>query len=478
MSLEDNNKSNSFFSVFNSGGGGGSSSVTTASNVGTGIGLFKAKVLEDLEFKTLLEGKGINISANVSGNEVDVELSTNVVGIADGTGWYTFYNSVSDAISNATAGDTITFFTDIVESSSVSLLLNDSITFDLNGFSYTLDVADSTNMFATPLDSVRVKFMNGALYRINAVQTLSTNGLIFRFNNYFELTFDNSFIISNDDSAIINCNESGSTGKVYGGIWIGGNPTLGWAVDSKATFNNSVFFSEALLINSGYLNNCIVYLSNLVSGDAIISAGGEISNCYINGLNGVVMSGETQLNNCVVVASDIAINSTSTSFVGGGIINNCSIIGGENAVILSSSSEGTIKCKMVNSFIKSNRFPALQTTQSVISNCHIETDYGDSGSPQYAILDLGGNQISNCSIYNYHLDSLARGIKINGNQSKIVNNTITMGISSSIAITGTSSNNVYLSSNVGVGCFTLVDTTNLTNIQANTPDLYGNILIG
>jgi hypothetical protein len=472
MSQQDNNKSNAFFSAFSGGAGGGSSVVTTASNIGTGVGVFYQKLLQDLEFKTLLEAKGISIADSISGEEVEIGLSTDVVGIADGTGWYTFYNSVSDAILNVGGGQTITFFTNIVESNSVSLQLVSDVTFDLNGYSYTLDVADGTNMFLSPSENVKVKFINGALYRKKGVQTDDTDGLVFRFlSGYdFELTFDNSFVISSETAIMTTDGKSGQ--RVYGGIWLGGNETLGYAIDSSnVNFQNSIFYSETI-ISDGILQNCIVWNPSLEDVYATTTNGGSYDNCTIRGTNGANING-AQLNNCSVYASTIGVYATSES-----IVNNCTIYGGGQALSIITDVSETNPCRASNTSVIASNTPALYVDNSVISNCHFETTTGVVPTPAYTIYLLGETIISNCTIYNGFGGSSAIGILIDSDNSIIANNTITMESTDGYCIQGSSSNTAFLSSNVGIGTSIMIDTSNLTNSQTITPDLYGNILIG
>jgi hypothetical protein len=463
-----------FFAQFGGSAAGSSNAVTTASNIGTGVGVFYQKLLQDLEFKTLLEAKGISIADSISGEEVEIGLSTDVVGIADGTGWYTFYNNVSDAISDVTAGQTITFFTNILETTSVSLVLKDLVTFDLNGYSYTLDVADGTNMFQSPSENVRVKFINGGLYRTNAVQTSDTNGLIFRFlSGYdFELTFDNSFVISNDLGAIMET--KGKSGqRVYGGIWLGGNETLSYAINSSnVNFQNSIFYSETI-ISDGILQNCIVWNPSLEDVYATNSDGGIYDNCIIRGTNGANIVNASQLNNCSVYASTIGVYATTQSFV-----NNCTIYGGGQALSIITDVSETNPCRASNTSVIASNTPALYVDNSVISNCHFETTTGVVPTPANTIYLLGETIISNCTIYNGFDGSSAIGILIDSDNSIIANNTITMESNDGYCIQGSSSNTAFLSSNVGIGTSIMIDTSNLTNSQTITPDLYGNILIG
>ena len=480
MSLEDNNKSNSFFGVFNSGDAGRYvNSVTSASNVGTGVGVFKQKVLQDLEFRTLLEAKGISIAESISGDEVEIGLSTDVVGIADGTGWYTFYNSVSDGLSALVSGQTLTFFTNIVETNAVSLVLKDGITLDLNGFTYTLSSNDSTNMFVKNLvGSINVKFINGGLYRENATQTIASQGNVFYLsfsnrNDTYTLTFDNSFTISNDGCSIFYTDGVGGGGNVYGGFWIGGNETLGWSIDSSATFTNSVFFGETIK-NRAIIQDCVIWNPSSISGNGTICyTNTKLINCVIRGVDAVVLI-EAEMYSCHVLGGGIAVDCQTSK------IYNSSI---EGKLKITNPSESLTGSIVTNTSVYSSGYPALDSVGAVISNCYFQSVSGVAGTKSYTIIDNGSNLIANCVIRNEFANASAIGILVNtpNGQSKIVNNTINMRNAGSFCITTLDylfTYNVYLSSNVGVGTTTLIDNTALVNIQSNTPDLYGNIIIG
>jgi hypothetical protein len=62
------------FFVITTGGGGGGGESNTASNVGTGEGVFKQKLGVDLQFKTLIAGTGVNITS--AADELTIDASS------------------------------------------------------------------------------------------------------------------------------------------------------------------------------------------------------------------------------------------------------------------------------------------------------------------------------------------------------------------------------------------------------------------
>jgi len=487
MGLEDNTNGNAFFSVFNSGngGGGGAGSVTSASNVGTGVGVFKAKVLQDLQFRTLLEAKGINIALSGGGDEVEIGLATDVVGIGDGTGWYTFYSSVNSALAVATAGQTIKFFANIVETTSVSLNLVDGVNFDLNGFSYTLNVADGTNMFSTPATAVNVEFRNGALFRTNAVRTTANNGLIFRLTAIGNvLTFDNSFVISNDTEALF---RSGKATDFYGGIWKGADTFGGglMEIDGGSKVINAIILmdSDTTITNSSIINNCTILSTSVTNVVLINSIGGIISNCYISGAGGVTLSSDAEISNCTIkTTTDPALNMSR------GIANDCSFYSSAPTtyVVGSTSPIDGQYSRMNNCSVRADNGGGssgvtFNGVRTLISNCTFKSNTGVASTGNVRV---GGSVIlTNSFVETDWNDASAIGVYsfsgIGTSAPVIANTSVRMRKSGSYCFDGDASSGAFLIQNVGIGSgIVLVNTTNLTNQQVNTSDFYGNILKG
>lgn len=97
-------------------GGGGSGEANTASNVGTGVGVFKQKLGVDLQFKSLLAGTGISLVNGTDGITISTagaggvfdELLENNELPEQQTGSITYVNAFTDTV-NLTSGNRYKF---------------------------------------------------------------------------------------------------------------------------------------------------------------------------------------------------------------------------------------------------------------------------------------------------------------------------------------------------------------------------------
>jgi hypothetical protein len=455
--MSNDNKPNSFFSAFSGGNaGGGGGSVTSASNVGTGIGVFKAKVLQDLQFRTLLESKGINIAISIGGDEVEIGLETDVVGIGDGTGWYTYYSSITSALAVATAGQTITLFSNIVETGSVTIVLQDGVDIDLNGFSYTLNVADDTNMFDDDDGFVNMSFRNGSLIRLNSAQTTTSNGLALYIKNGSYISFTNNVYIQNKDKIVV---RNSVNSQIIGGVWLGGDfATLGYSAFIQGTFTNSVFFITAPIYNNGSLVNSVIFNPSYGGVDNT----GLITNCYIYSALKNFNSSGFIYGSTIEVFTDTALDCV------GGRLEGCQLKGQTHPTAIMGSDAQAFNCSFYSA--DSN---CADTTLSSFYNCTFNTNSDES-----VITAKIGNTFMNCSVINSWDDVNGHGFNLNVDSNTIIDCSIRVTNSSAFAIYASlSSTDAFLVNNKGLGCSAL-NNVNVVNSQTITPDLYGNILIG
>lgn len=466
MSLEDNNKSNSFFSVFNSGngGGGGGGEVNTASNLGVGLGTYKQKVLADLQFRSLLQSKGITLNYSISDDEIEIAQEVGIVGIGDGTGFYTFYTDINSALASAVAGQSIKLFADIVETNSVSIVLKNNVDIDLNGFTYTLDVSDETDMIVDTNEPVNVTIRNGNLIRLNAVPTKDGDGVAIRITrSASQINLDSNVYVENVGNIVLSMERSGT---LVGGTLVGGSATYSKSATTNGRVTNTIFNVTQPVLNGATSVNCIFYTTSGASLYNVISAYG----CTI-------ISTTQNYNQGTMFDCVIKSNSTSSALYNeGGSVYNSEIYGQINPVNIS---DAVIVCDkgatLFNSTIFSSVGKCVILNDAEMSNCSCISLNNCFGVVQLE----DGAYLSNNSIKNastlpnsnaIDIRSIS-GVVIVGNQLQITN-TISYGIDSTIPVVS-----AYIVSNT-LYRGTLVNTTNVTNAQINTPDLYGNILIG
>ena len=451
-------------------GGGGGGSVDSASNVGTGLELFKQKVLTDLQFRTLLNGKGINLAYSLSSNEIDVSLYTDVVGIQDGTGWYTFYSSLALALASAVSGDVITLFSNITESTSSPITISSDIIINLNGYTYTYSPADTT--FAIIGNTGTLKMYNGVVARTNSVQGsfgYNQGGVL--NNKLTDVYLENVFLVNQGKCVFRNA------GKIFGGVIIGGSATFNFSAYNEAGGSciNTIFYGTEAIYNepTANLENCVII--NETNSVAINNLGIAM-NCSIYGFDNIVNGGITQ--NCSF------IDNTNSSTLVVSAISNANIL---NCSILQTNQNPTQD--IIGLFAQSGSV-VQNTSVSVLGNsplvlgadCLIQnstfTIAFSSNTNSYPVCDIQGknNFITGCS-FNYNRFSNSDIIMQIGDDGNVISKcTFFQQNKGNICIQGIGGvRTAYIVNNDFLNAITCVDTTTITQSQTSPSDLYGNI---
>ena len=457
------------FGISKRGSGGGGGEVNTASNVGMGVQVFKQKTGVDLEFRTLLPN---GISANnalildQNADTIEITVRTGTFGISNGQGYYTFYTTLSAAITAATSGQTIVMFDNVTETTSTPINLKDGVNIDLNGHTYTLDVADVANTFQDNEVAVIVNISNGKIVRANGATPTSTNTTALQVaNSLSEITLSNVQLLNETGSALY------TLGKVYGGTitsnWSEGNEGVYIDGTDSELVGSNVIGNTTMFVR-GTIKKCYVYSENFNADPRTLSAAvntsGEIEDCIVeSNLGYAIQSTSAKISNTIAYSvAQIAYNEVGVSSK----LSNCYFRSSGsyamNGVIINSN----------NCVCESDVDYAANASNSE----HTDSVFISSGSSAY-------NSPSNCKFFSCtfkaesNLDGL-HGLRLIGGIDYIigcrfeVNNAINFAV---IGVNGIPTE-IYAVGNIATRCSVMFD--NVTNLQSNTPDLYGNILVG
>jgi hypothetical protein len=118
-------------------------------------------------------------------------------GVADSTGAYTYYTTLQAAITAASPGQSVEFFTDYVETGAVTVTLKDGVNINGNGHFYTLNNAGTTN--ALQISSTGTyQIYNLTVQRIGSSTANGTQNLpIYCNSNNVTCFFTGSLFIGN-----------------------------------------------------------------------------------------------------------------------------------------------------------------------------------------------------------------------------------------------------------------------------------------
>jgi hypothetical protein len=405
---------------------------------------------------TLVSGtniKTINGNSLLGSGDLVVGGSSGVCGIPNSSGVYTFYATLSLAITAASSGQTIEVFTSITETGNVQLNLKNGVNINFNGHTYTLNSAGTANAISDNGASVTVKLMNGTINRTGGTNTGS---------NSFSLDVINTS--SNIDATDMKFTSSFSLAcRLFDGTLTGG-------------FYSG--FTTGISITSGIANNIYSYGQ---TSDGIGMNGGELSNSKVlsNGRYGI-------LHNAGII-SNCFIKSTANSgcLTQGGIINSSTFFSTSSSGLWIYS--GTPVVNQCLGYSTASVGIQLETTGRV-SNCN-----------GYSTVNRGINVSINTPIYNCVSESLsnvgltsqggvygctaksywnnASGHAMSGTNPDVFNCNLEVTNASANCLHHTSAINVKFGANVFKGATTQVN-ANITQSQTILPDLYGNIKIG
>ena len=387
--------------------------------------------------------------------------SGGVLGITDSSGVYTYYSTIELALAAASSGDVIEQFTNILVSGTSTINLIDGVTWQMNGYEYKNNTSNDMVMFTIPTNTtVKFTFKNGTIVKTGGTLVDNTNNVIHGGN------YTTSEIISESMTF------EATNGRAYGGSasLIGGNfegkgfesqgsskninvsvtgNTLITGADSRVY--NSIFFSGG---NYNYLQTgCRVYNSTFESA----------------GSHGALLgSGDCEAHNCTFISSaGSGIQITGTTSSAFAKMFNCTAISTASNGIL-----GSGYAEIHNSTAISSSSRAMFLSDNVkVNNCVGRTSASQGIYVNNACIVKNTVSITTFNATNGHaLVGVGTGFEFIACHGEVVN-------ASAYGLNTISTSNGKMAKNTFKGTTTFIGGGG-TNSMSNTPDSYGNLIIG
>jgi hypothetical protein len=410
--------------------------------------------------------------------------SNGIVGISNSSGLYTYYSTISDAMSAATSGQTIEIFADIIETSAVTVTLKNGVTINGNGHTYILNVSGSTDAFIIPINSTSY------MYNIN-IRLLTSTGAVIRSNPNTTL-IGNGVLSSNSSSGYV-VDASGANSNLN---------ISGFKIVTESS-KNGVF-----LANGSYADNLTIYSTSgvgLTVGDSarafdctVIASSPTSYAAYVYGglFNSVVYSyGGSNSTAVKLQGSDNLVyprglyNCNIISLLGDGLIMENQMDVDNTTVISYGSGKLALKFEITavsaftdfnNCTFKSVNGPCVNQVLRWVSftDCYLFAGSGSCITNSFNNSTYNRVRVRGGFIEVAHNSSSSHGIVLSDNTSHEISSCkFSLANASSYALKsqGASTTAKYLQ-NTFQGPTTPVD-PNVTQGMINTEDVYGNILI-
>lgn len=377
------------------------------------------------------------------------------IGIADSSGVYTYYTSLSAAMSASTSGNTIVLFTNITET--LQIIWKDGV--NLNGLGNTITSSYAGDCIIDNGVQVSATWMNVQIIGTS----ISTSQAVVNFTN---------------QNTSLNGNKS---------TYIKSNVTGAYAYKSLGYTKGIITLKGIVKINNGnnierfLVEECKFNFSN--TGEYLYVLGAPIVDkiiVYSTCTTDYAVQGQFTFTNSLVVATGYGASSISHSHVkncviqsSAGIADNSTSAVFENCSILSTASYGTNSGSIfINCTIQSTANNAVRGNGQTLKKCTIISTVapciGNYNAPIYAKSTIftcsWNNTGGHCSLGVVAGSIFSDCIFEVANSSTYViyNNYLTPAITFI-------DNEIVGTSNILYAC---------TNSQINTKDNYGNIIIG
>lgn len=333
-------------------------------------------------------------------------LATGIIGIPDGSGWYTFYASLDAAMTAAVSGDTIVFFDDYTETASVAVTYKDGVDINLNGHTYEYSNADNSDTLTDGGVAATINIYNGVIKRTNAAAPTFNVAVTLRLSNASTTVNLNGVDIVAENGS---CTLRAEPGIVNGGNFkqVGVSVTQGLSTNG-GELNNISFYAETREASIGggtVATNCTfrsdgLYAVYIITGQTINCTGystasfgiyvgnaGQALNCTgvseaNNGIN--LQTGNSQVQNCVARSS------------GGAAILNRGVCKGTSAYSTAGYGIQSVSTSFTDGCTAWTSASIGVYTSGPVSNTSSQSTLNTTGGHAFGIA-TNGTKISNCT---------------------------------------------------------------------------------
>jgi hypothetical protein len=399
---------------------------------------------------------GSGVTAADSGGKTVVTIaagsSSGVFGIADTSGVYTYYATLTLAMASATAGQTIEMFADVTETGAVTITLKDGVNINGNGHTYTHSyAAGNSNTFQNISGAISCVISNLRVIRSGRangttgdyVLNATVNDSQFFFNGVFmESTYGNCVYLYGTTFQY-----KPHSGDLYAKAYLTAITTQGSITGFKGQSTSS---GRGIYALGGVIDKCT---GMSISGNGI--DGGVVSNSYGFSTSGIGLGLAGAFYNCYG-------NSVTYRAGDGNAFYNC--------VLISSSGFAASNGQYRNcTLISASGNAAGPYLLNKHDNCYLESTSNVVVPGPYT------GEFRNCTVVSLWNNAGGHAFTI-GNGSIITNSHIKVENASANCINFGSAVTIKYASNVFAGATTAVN-ANVTQGVINTEDNQGNILL-
>lgn len=412
---------------------------------------------------------------------MDIPTNTGKIGVSDSNGEYTFYDTIALANAGATSGDVVEFFADVEETGATEWILKDGVNYNLNGHTYTLNNAGTSDAVTDNAVAVNCTIFNGTIKRTGGTANDSNSIGLHIDSTTSDVTLK-GVVIKNDFGVA-----SRTDGILRGGSHYGETKGIIAPLNSSNIYDLYCYGETSYGVFSyGSIYNCVCESNTSYGGYLITSVEAHNSSFYSAGSQGANIRG-AKLFSCSFRSDGSygAYFQTATNYA-----ENCSFYSTSSYALHTIATTRCFNCSAVSTAsyavwtsVELYGVNAYSTANSAFY-CQDNTVklYNCTGESNSASCVTSRGYHYNCSFICTWNDANGHAITDINTASQyndVFNCYLEVANASAYCLgSATTAKTVFFGQNTFKGATTGVNTTYITQGQTNAPDTYNNILIG